>query len=82
MIGAPAHPYTEGTAVGGADDAGCGGSHRAVGRCAESGQSAERLPVPHALPICAAALRGGAAAIKGGWCGACDGACIREDLRL
>ena len=63
----------EGAAVGGADDAGCGGSHRAVGRCAESGQSAQRVSVPHALPLCAAALRGGSAAIKGGWCGACDG---------
>ena len=66
VIGAPAHPYTKALLLGGADDAGCGGSHRAVGRCAESGQSAERLPVPHALPMRCRVLRGGAAAIKGG----------------
>ena len=63
LFARPLHPYTRTLDLGRAG-AGCGGraraaAHRPEGRAAERDRSAERLPVPHALPDRGAALRRG-----------------------
>ena len=54
----PLHPYTAGAVVGGAAAAAvdrCAATpHRAAGRNSEPDRSAVGLPLPHALPVCAA----------------------------